>query len=220
MKRLIVILLSSLLLITMLGCAAEPPSETESVPTKPVRTYTHPEYVSHTTKENCYLCSDNPESDLTRYFGHKNLGIVNVNTFDVVELEINRYDHIGNQIMEATGCMAMRIVDVGGISVSCRIDPDRSLASANFTHNDEEIDGDKISKFMCQECLDSFTKEYILEDEVFPIAIVDFSDRTLSPLQTKITGLGHADYLAHFDFEEDGSVDMYFVYSPPRFQED
>ncbi len=220
MKRMLVILLSNLLLITMLGCVAEPASETESVPTKPARTYTHPEYVSHTTKENCYLCGDNPESELTRYFGHKNLGIVNVNTFDVVELEINRYDHTGNQIMEATGCMTMGIVDVGGINVSCRTDPDRSLASASFTHNGEEIDGDKISKFMCQECLDDFTKGYILEDEVFPIAIVDFSDRTLSPLQTKITGLGHADYLAHFDFEEDGSVDMYFVYSPPRFQED
>lgn len=86
------------------------------------------EYTSQVAKENCYLCSENPESELSRYFGHKNLGIVNVNTFDVVELEINRYDHTGNQIMEATGCMTMGIVDIGGISVSCRTDPDRSLA--------------------------------------------------------------------------------------------
>lgn len=221
MKRQIAILLVYLLLIATCGCSASDTSENENGHSSvSQRTYTHAEYTSQVAKENCYLCSENPESELSRYFGHKNLGIVNVNTFDVVELEINRYDHTGNQIMEATGCMTMGIVDIGGISVSCRTDPDRSLASASFTVNDEEIEGDKISKFMCQECLDNFTKEYILEDEVYPIAIIDFSDRTLSPLQTKITGLGHADYLAHFDFEEDGSVDMYFVYSPPRFQED
>ena len=220
MKRMIVILLSSLILISLLGCVAEPASEGEDASSVSKHTYTHPEYVSQTTKGCCYLCSDNAESKLTRYWGHNNLGLVNVNTFDVVELEINRYDHSGNRIMDATGAMRMGLVDIGGISFSCRSDPDRSFASASFTHNGEEIDGDKIACFLCQTCLDNFAKEYIVEDAVFPIAIVDFSDRTLTPLQEKITGFAHSDYLAHFDFEEDGSVDMYFVFSPPRFQED
>ena len=116
--------------------------------------------------------------------------------------------------------MRMGLVDIGGISFACRSDPDRSLASASFTHEGEEIDGKKISSYLCQECLDAFTEKYILEDVISPIAIVDFSDRTLTPLQKTCTGFAHADYLAHIDFEEDGSIDMYFVYSPPRFQED
>lgn len=90
----------------------------------------------------------------------------------------------------------------------------------SFKHTGDEIDGDKIATFLCQECLDNFTKEYNLEDVISPIAIVDFSDGFLTPLQKEITAFAHSDYLAHLDFEEDGSVDMYFVYSPPRFQED
>lgn len=219
MKKQIAMLLSIVLLIALCGCSTAPTSENEEMATSR-RTYTHAEYVSQTTKENCYLCSDNPASELTRYFGHNNLGIVNVNSFDVVELEINRYDHSGNQIMEATGAMKMGLVDIGGISFACRSDPDRSLASASFTHEGKEIDGQKISGFLCQECLDTFTEQYILEDVISPIAIVDFSERTLTPLQKTCTGFARADYLAHIDFEEDGSIDMYFVYSPPRFQED
>ena len=221
MKRQIAMLLVCLLLIATCGCSTSIASENENDHSSvSQRTYTHAEYTSQATKENCYLCSDNPESELSRYFGHKNLGIVNVNTFDVVELEINRYDHNGNQILEATGAMRMGLVDIGGISFACRSDPDRSLASASFTHAGEEIDGKKISSYLCQACLDAFTEQYILEDVISPIAIVDFSDRTLTPLQKTCTGFAHADYLAHIDFEEDGSIDMYFVYSPPRFQED
>ena len=156
------------------------------------------------------MCSDNAESELTKLFGHKNLGIVNVNTFDVVELEINRHDHSGNQIMEATGTMKMGLVDIGGIVFSCRCDPDRNFASASFTHMGEEIDGDKIATFLCQECLDNFTKEYILEDVISPIVIVDFSDGSLTPLQRIITAFAHSDYLAHLGFEEDGSVERMF----------
>ena len=221
MKKQIAILLSTVLLITICACSADPTSKNESKQSAAIkRTYTHAEYVSQTTKESCYLCSDNPQSKLTMYFGHNNLGIVNVNSFDVVELEINRYDHSGNQIMEATGAMKMGLVDIGGITMSCRSDPDRSFASASFTHESEKIDGNKISNFLCQECLDAFTEKYILEDVISPIAIVNFSDRTLTPLQITCTGFAHADYLAHIDFEENGSIDMYFVYSPPRFQED
>ena len=221
MKRIIVLLIVILLVITVCGCNASPATEMEIEESSvPKRTHTHAEYISKTTKENCFLCNDNPESELTRFFGHKNLGIVNVNSFDVVELEINRYDHNDNQIMESAGSMKMGLVDIGGISFACRSDPDRSLASASFTHAGEEIDGKKISSYLCQECLDAFTEQYILEDVISPIAIVDFSDRTLTPLQKTCTGFAHADYLAHIDFEEDGSIDMYFVYSPPRFQED
>lgn len=110
------------------------------------------------------MCSENAESELTKLFGHKNLGIVNVNTFDVVELEINRYDRSGNQIMETACSMKMGLVDIGGIVFSCRCDPDRNFASASFKHTGDEIDGDNIATFLCQKCLDNFTKEYILED--------------------------------------------------------
>ena len=157
MKRQITMLLVYLLLIATCGCSTSNVLETDGDHSDtPQRTYTHAEFISKIAKESCYLCSDNAESELTRCFGHNNLGIVNVNTFDVVELEINRYDHSGNQILEAAGAMRMGLVDIGGISFACRSDPDRSFASASFTHEGEEIDGQKISNFLCQECLDAF----------------------------------------------------------------
>lgn len=221
MKRQIATLISAMFLIALCGCSKVPTSEISSEQAATSgHTYTHAEFVSQIAKEGCYLCGNNPESELTMYWGHNNLGIVNVNSFDVVELEINRYDNKGNQIMEATGAMKMGLVDIGGIRFSCRSDPDRSLASASFKHEGEEIDEQKISSFLCQECLEAFTEQYVIEDVISPIAIVNFSDRTLTPLRITCTGFAHADYLAHIDFEEDGSIDMYFVYSPPRFQDD
>ena len=65
------------------------------------------EFTSQIEKESCFLCSENEESPLAEFGKHANVGIVNVNTFEVMELEINRYDWDGNQIMEATGAMHM-----------------------------------------------------------------------------------------------------------------
>lgn len=211
MKRMIALLFSTLLMISVCGCNTVSLSEIDETSTSKYKN-PHAELRSRTTTESCYLCSDNTESELVRYFGHDNLGILNLNTFDVVELEINRYDRNGNQIMEAIGAMKMGQVDIGGISLSCRSDPDRSLASASFTYKGEEIEGQKISSYLCQECLDTLLEKYVLEDVISPIAIVDFCDRTLTPLQKTCTGFAHANYLVHIDFEENGKIDMYFVY--------
>ena len=109
------------------------------------------ELISQIEKENCFLCGENEESPLAEFGKHANVGIVNVNTFEVMELEINRYDWDGNQLMEATGAMHMCGSTLGDIRVTGMVDPDCSFASVNFDPECETIDEGKIGQFLCQD---------------------------------------------------------------------
>lgn len=62
--------------------------------------YEHIDYVSNITQEECFVCGAN--SGYT-YWGEDNVGIVNLNTFELLYLEINRYDDHGNLIEEPAG---------------------------------------------------------------------------------------------------------------------
>ena len=49
-------------------------------------------YISNTAPEKCYLCGTPEQSLLPFYEGQTNLGIISLNTFEFVPIEINRYD--------------------------------------------------------------------------------------------------------------------------------
>ena len=68
--------------------------------------YEHIDYISSITQEECYVCSDTKEFSGFLYWGEDNVGIVNLNTFELLRLEINRYDDQGNMIEEPAGFMS------------------------------------------------------------------------------------------------------------------
>lgn len=65
--------------------------------------YEHIDYVSNITQEECFVCGDS--SAASCYWGEANVGIVNLNTFELLYLGINRYDDYGELIEETAGVM-------------------------------------------------------------------------------------------------------------------
>ena len=70
--------------------------------------YEHTPYVSTISKEDCFICGehlcDTHFSPLfLAYSGENNVGIVNLNTFDIMRIEINRYDEQGNLVEKKAG---------------------------------------------------------------------------------------------------------------------
>ena len=177
------------------------------------------EFTSQIEKESCFLCSENEESPLAEFGKHANVGIINVNTFEVMELEINRYDLDGNQIMEATGAMHMCGSTLGNIHVTGMVDPDCSFASVNFDPAGETIDEGKIGQYLCQGCLDEFASSCYGGERIPPIAVVSFEHRYLAPLNDRSAWFFRKDYLVTVNFDEDGSIGIVAVYNPPRFRE-
>ena len=178
------------------------------------------EFTSKIEKGACYLCSDNEDSPLTQFGNHANVGLVNLNTFDVMELAINRYDWDGNQIMEATGAMHTCGSTLGDIRVTGMVDPDCGFASVNFDPEDATINEGKIGQFLCQDCLNEFASSCYGGEYIPPIAVVSFEYRYLLPLNERSSWAYRKDHLVTADFDENGSIGIVAVYNPPRFRED
>ena len=178
------------------------------------------EFTSKIEKASCFLCSANEESPFAEFGKRANVGLVNINTFEVMELEINRYDLDGNQIMEATGTTRMCSSTLGDIRVIGMVDSDCGFASVNFDPKGETIDEEKIGSFLCQDCLDEFASSCYGGESIPPIAVVTFEHRYLVPLNKRSSWFYREDHLVTVNFNENGSIGLVAVYNPPRFRRD
>ena len=64
--------------------------------------YEHEDFVSAIEKGQCFVCGSGNEYS---FWGEDNIAILNLNTFEMYRLEINRYDEKGEQILEKSGVM-------------------------------------------------------------------------------------------------------------------
>ena len=165
-------------------------------------------------KEDCFLCGTD-----TGYFGQNNVGIVSLNSFSVMPVEINRYDHNGQLIEENTGAMQMRNFQNGdsGMTASVILEPDRGIAHVSISpKGDTALDLSSASAHLCPDCLEDLALQ--LHGNVSGVGVVNFSTRRLYALQESVTSFGAGDYYIHCDRDaERGEIDILVTYSPLRF---
>lgn len=165
-------------------------------------------------KEDCFLCGTD-----TGYFGQNNVGIVSLNSFSVMPVEINRYDHNGQLIEENTGAMQMRNFQNGdsGMTASVILEPDRGIAHVSISpKGDAVLDLSSASAHLCPDCLEDLALQ--LHGNVSGVGVVNFSTRRLYALQESVTSFGAGDYYIHCDRDaERGEIDILVTYSPLRF---
>lgn len=183
------------------------------------RSYEHINFTSSIEKEDCYLCGDRPDHEIGSYLGQDNVGLINVNTFDVLLVEINRYDRNGQLIEEATGTMQMGICAIDDTTVSIMTDVDRGYSHVSFQPSGNGIDADTISSFLCQDCLDDFSSFYFEGDAAPEIAIINFATREIRPLVSSCPWFTIDNYLVDCSFEDTGNINLRVTYRPIRYQE-
>ena len=65
--------------------------------------YEHIDYISNIAAEECYVCGKNPDTLASAYWGEDNVGLINLNNFDLLYLGINRYGDDGSWFKNRLG---------------------------------------------------------------------------------------------------------------------
>ena len=182
--------------------------------------YEHIYFISTITQDDCFVCGNNTKDPMSLHWGEDNVGIVNLNTFEVLRLEINRYGDHGELIEEAAGYMqTSSLIDNESESYAHAYTfPDNGYANVNLTGVQYAIDRDSIQDHLCQSCLDSINEMWFGEDPPAEYGVLSFEDRTIRPLITCTTGFGMGNFHVDCDFEDGGKIDLLIFYCPPRYK--
>ena len=180
--------------------------------------YEHIDYISSITQEECYVCSDTKDFSGFLYWGEDNVGIVNLNSFELLRLEINRYDDHGNLLEEPAGYMSS-----SGMSnektesyVHAYCHPDNAYADVQLSGVQYAIDRDSVQNHLCQTCLDSINDLWFTDMPPAEYAIVSFENRTIQPLLNAHPWFSAGSYGIDCEFDEDGKIDLLIHYIAPR----
>lgn len=200
------------LMVLLTACSG--PGETETEPTA----YEHIPYVSTITAEECFICGEQEGSLAKLYWGQDNLGILNLNTFEFIRLEINRYDDAGNLIEESSGFMQRQSIKSGESYAHASVHPDRGYADIQIQGERQSINAAAIQSNLCQACLDTVNDIYFGDNPPEEYAIINFLDKSIRPLIKHTTFFSSENYCVDCEFKENGNIDLLIFYCPPRYQ--
>ena len=206
----------ALAMLILIIVAANVSTAEEQVP----EDYEHIDYISTITQEECYVCGDTKDFSGFLYWGEDNVGIVNLNSFELLRLEINRYDDQGNLIEELAGYMSS-----GGMSneetesyVHAYCHPDNAYADVQISGVQYAIDRESVQTHLCQTCLDSINNLWFTDMPPAEYAIVSFENRTIQPLLNAHPWFSAGNYGIDCEFEEDGKIDLLIHYIASRYE--
>lgn len=176
--------------------------------------YEHIDYVSEIDQENCYVCGNGSDCP---YWDEDNVAIINLNTFEMMRVEINRYNDQGELIEEHFGFMQRSGLYGNDTYVNAMTHPDQGYSSAEITGVKYEIDWDLLQSKLCQECLDTINDMWFADDPPSEIAVISFEDRTIRPLIKSCPWFSLGNYGIDCEFEEDGDIDLLIHYCGYRY---
>ncbi len=184
------IILAAVLALLLTGCGAE--QSKESGPERAVSTV---------SAEDCFLCGDGAGESF--YWGRNDVGIISLNTFQVVPVALSRYDEHGALRSENTGYVSSHIFpnSENGFSACVFENADRGYADCSVSLNgDEVLDTEKAAAFLCQDCLDGVLSQ--LCGEGLGVGVINFATRELRAFEERVTGFGLGDYYIDCDWRE------------------
>lgn len=226
-------------LIILVGCgktskAATQPCEEKPVPTVSMNELSptpapRPEdgYPSDVTKQQCYLCryTDTDAQWKPEGWLQDNVAIISLNTFDVVPIEINRYDDFGNLKEERFGFMHMYFVsseEEGGFTAYISEESDYGYADFDLRpEGDTTLDIENLAAHLCKECLNDIVDMSV--DRTYGVGIIDLATGKIHPFERNVVGFHVGNYLVRCDYvepkTENGSfyIDTFVIYCPLRY---
>lgn len=204
-------ILAFVLALCLSGCGAEPGSSSGAEALVPV---------SSVFAGDCFLCGGGGLS----CWGQNNVGIIDLHTFEVMPIEINRYDRHGTLIEENTGCLTFRAFCSGGnrLCASMYEDVDRGHANGSITFNgDAVLDAEQAAAFLCQDCLEAVLSK--IYKNGFGAGMINFTTREIQAFEADILGFGLGDYYIDLDWSEpkrakdSWKADILVCYCPLRY---
>lgn len=172
--------------------------------------YEHIDYVSTITQEDCFVCSEQEST----HWGEENVGLINLNNFDLLYLEINRYGDGKELIQEPAGIMlSSGLMDQEADTYAhAYVFPDNAYASIQITGVQYAIDRDLIQSRFCQICLDSINSLWFTTQPPAEYAIISFEERTIQPLVNSHPWFSAGNFGIDCEFKSDGAINLLIHY--------
>lgn len=175
---------------------------------KAAEDYEHNDFISNTPREECFLCGSS-----NAHWGEDNVGILNLNTFELLYIEINRYDDHGQRIEKPAGYMQLD----GIFKVNAYTFPDRGYSQVRITDVQYAVDREIIQNRLCQTCLDAFNSMYFFGNAPAEYAVVNFADRVFRPLIKCYPWFLAGNFGVDCEFGDNSTIDLLIHYSPNRY---
>ena len=179
--------------------------------------YVHVDFESLITAEECFLCGGYKGSLGPSKWKPNNIGILNLNTFDILYVEINRYDDNGELVTSPAGVFAIDGMTSGNGRVNSNLNADNGYASISISGVEYNIAEEVVESKLCQNCLDSMNVKIRYGGAPTEYAVVNYEDRTIYPLVTSTVSFGAGDYLIDCQFKEKGEIRLLAAYLPSRY---
>lgn len=209
MKKTIYMILAWVVLLT--ACSAPATSGAETTEYVPIP------YVSSITASECFVCSESGQLPDGLHWGQDNVGILNLNTFEVLGLEINRY-RWGERTQEPAGVMFRDGIICGESSAHAFVDPDRGFALVQIEGRREPINAAVIQGHLCQKCLDGINETCCGDDPPEAYAVINFSDRSIRPLVRQTPFFTSKNFGVEWEYRSNGDIDLLVFCCPPRYK--
>ena len=179
--------------------------------------YVHVDFESAITEEACFLCGEYKGSLGPSTWKPNNIGILNLNTFDILYVEINRYDDNGELVTSPTGVFAIDGIASGKGWIKANLSADNGFASISISGVEYSIAEEVVENKLCQNCLDSINVKIRYGGAPAEYAVVNYEDRTIHPLVTSTVSFGAGDYLIDCQFKENGEIRLLAAFLPSRY---
>lgn len=170
--------------------------------------YTHQDFVSCIDAENCCLCKESPQAIGHFYRGLENVGILNLNTLDLLYIEINRYDDEKQPITTPAGYVQHGGIGDGESFANTMVSPDDGYAKVTITGAEYTINRKHLQRNFCQDCLDEINEIRFTQTAPAEYAILDFSENTIHPLSATCPWFSVGKYGVDCDFKENGEIEL------------
>ena len=148
------------------------------------------------------------------------MSIVNLNTFEMMRLEINRYDEHGELLEETAGYLSsIGLSDKEADSYAhAYCFPDNAYASVQITGVQYAIDREVIQSMLCQTCLDSINDLWFTDQPPAEYAVISFENRTIHPLLNAHPWFAAGNFGIDCEFKDDDAIDLLIHYCPNRYE--
>lgn len=181
-------------------------------------------YHSDTRPEDCILCGKGEGTLMPLYRGQENIGIINLNTFDLAPVTINQYDDFGKRIEKPVEGSLTHITNTGedGFCLSVTADINRGYAQGSLSFSqDETLDMEKAASHLCADCLNRMMDK-CWADVPMSMGVINFRTGDIRLFEEKILAFTLGDYYISCDDQsgEDGEekdLSLFVFYCPERY---
>ena len=181
--------------------------------------YTHVDFISKISQKDCFLCGTDSSTPLYPFWGEDNVGIINLNTFEFMRLEINRYDNQGQLIEKAAGYIQPSILSLGDTNAYAYTYPNTGCSHVQITGVQYSINREFIQSRLCQSCLDTINSLWFSGNAPAEYAVISFAAQTIRPLLKCTPWFSAGNYGINCDFRDNGAIDLLIHYCPNRYND-